>query len=306
VATTDAAMNLRQIKRALFGLLLIACAFVASIAKDFLVPVIFAFFIALTFRPTIRNLTRRNIPAWAGATVFMSAVVAASIGFVLLLTGPIAEWVANGPQYVAAITAKLEVVRSSLLTLFRISETLAGGAAPTGSTQVPEVQIRDNNVFNYLTTATGYSVGLFAEIALTLVTAAFLMASGDMFYEKLIRVMPTLSDKKQALSIVYEIEHEVSGYLLASTVVNAVLGLVVAAGFYALGMPTPYMWGVLAFALNYVPYLGAVTGIASAALVSLVTFDTLGAALLPPLFYMLANTLGTRSARHGSWATGCK
>ena len=87
------------------------------------------------------------------------------------------------------------------------------------------------------------------------------MASGDLFYEKLVRVLPTLTDRKRALHIVYDIETEVSTYVLTLTAINAGLGIAVAVTFHALGMPAPYLWGLLTFFLNFIPYVGAVTGV---------------------------------------------
>jgi predicted PurR-regulated permease PerM len=59
--------------------------------------------------------------------------------------------------------------------------------------------------------------------------------------------------------------------------------------FYALGMPTPYLWGVMAFALNFIPYVGAVGGISVAAFMAVVTFDSLAYAALAPLSYAVIN-----------------
>ncbi len=90
---------------------------------------------------------------------------------------------------------------------------------------------QESSPFSYLSLlapVTGYSIGVVASIILSLVMSAFLMARGDLFYEKLVRVMPTLSDKKKALRIgVYDIEHEISSYLLSVAAINAVLGLAI-------------------------------------------------------------------------------
>jgi predicted PurR-regulated permease PerM len=91
-----------------------------------------------------------------------------------------------------------------------------------------------------------------------------------------------LSTRKRALRIVYELETEVSTYLLTLTAINAVLGLAVALTFHALGMPSPYLWGLLTFFFNFIPYVGALTGVALSGFMAIVTFDSLGYALLIP------------------------
>jgi predicted PurR-regulated permease PerM len=54
----------------------------------------------------------------------------------------------------------------------------------------------------------------------------------------------------------------------------------VGVAFWAMEMPSPFVFGVIAFLFNFVPYLGALAGIAVAMAVALVSFDWLGWPLL--------------------------
>ena len=120
----------------------------------------------------------------------------------------------------------------------------------------------------------------------------FLLASGTMFYEKMIGVLPTFSDKKRALTIAYDVEREVSHYLLTITMINMGFGLFIAVAMSIIGMPNPVLWGVAGAALlNFVPYIGAVAGIVMVGLVSLISFDAISYAVIPPLIYTLAAVL---------------
>ena len=100
------------------------------------------------------------------------------------------------------------------------------------------------------------------------------------------RVLPSLSDKKTALRIVYDVEREVSAYILTITMINAGLGIAVAAAFYLLGMPTALLWALVAFVLNFIPYVGPGAGVALSGLFAIVAFDSLGFALLVPAAYI--------------------
>ena len=73
--------------------------------------------------------------------------------------------------------------------------------------------------------------------------------------------MPTLSDKKRAVSIAHDIESHVSRYLLTITPINICLGTAVGTAIGLLGLHNPIMWGVMVAVLNFIPYLGALTGI---------------------------------------------
>lgn len=124
-----------------------------------------------------------------------------------------------------------------------------------------------------------------------LILVLFLLASGDMLYEKIIRVLPTLSDKKKALRIVHDIEASVSRYLLTVALINVGLGSAIGLLLWWIGMPNPFLWGIGAAILNFLPYLGAFTGIILTGLVAFVTFDTLAHAALAPLLYLACATI---------------
>jgi predicted PurR-regulated permease PerM len=132
---------------------------------------------------------------------------------------------------------------------------------------------------------------ILAQVALTLVLLLFLLASGDMFYEKLVKALPTLSDKKRGLRIARGVEREVSRYLFTISIINMGLGVAVALAMFAIGMPNPILWGVAAAILNFIPYLGALIGAVLVAAVGLYSFDTIGMALMAPGLYLVCTTL---------------
>lgn len=275
----------------LFGVFLVCIGLFIDYAQDFLLPVVLGTFIAMTFRPAIRALARRNIPEWLAATGFISTMTVSGVALALVIAGPIADFVQNAPSYAQTFGARLREFQGSIKSLLRFAEDIQAASQSNGSAAAQEVVIREGPPIAYLGQITGYSAGVIATIVFTLVFAAFLMASGDLFYAKMVRVLPTLKDKKLALGIVSDVEREVSSYLLTVTVINIFLGTVVALSFHLLGMPTPYLWGVVAFALNFIPYVGAIVGISLAAFMAIVTFDSLSFAVLVPLSYALLNGL---------------
>ena len=126
----------------------------------------------------------------------------------------------------------------------------------------------------------------------TLVLLYLLLASGDLFLQKLVRVMPTLGDKKRAVEISHEIQQNISNYLVSVTLINLGLGVVVSVGLWCMGIPNPAMWGIFVAVLNFVPYFGPVCGIILLAAVGLLTFESsLWHALLPPAWYLLLHLL---------------
>jgi predicted PurR-regulated permease PerM len=165
------------------------------------------------------------------------------------------------------------------------SDQVAKMAESVSSSQVQSVVVQQPGI---LSKAADNLVGGLSIAAITFVLLLFLLASGTLFYEKMIGVLPTLSDKKRALTIAYDVEREVSHYLLSITVINIGFGIVVATSMMLTGMPNPVLWGVAASLLNFIPYIGALAGIGMVGLVALISFDSVGYALLPPLIYLAA------------------
>jgi predicted PurR-regulated permease PerM len=112
-----------------------------------------------------------------------------------------------------------------------------------------------------------------------------------LFLQKLVRVMPTLRDKKSAVEISHEIQQNISQYLFTVSLINIGLGALVSGGLYLMGVPNAAMWGMLVAVLNFVPYFGPVAGIILLATVGFLTFDSLWSGLLPAGWYLLLHLL---------------
>ncbi|MBC8035750.1 MAG: AI-2E family transporter [Rhizobiales bacterium] len=272
-------------RTALIGIFILAIIAAVYLARDFLIPVVLAFLIALTFRPAVRKLAYYNVPPWAAATGFASILVLIALVAAYTASGPISGWIADAPEIQRIFLEKIRTVRSWFTGFVHLSEQIQDAATPSNGAEVQEVVIKDSGLSALLAMAAGYPANFVITLSAALVIAIFLMASGDLFYEKLVRVLPTLTDKKTALRIVYDVEREVSSYLLATTAINLGVAVAVAISFQLLGMPTPYLWALLAFVLNFIPYIGPVAGMALSGLASIVIFDSLGYALLAPLAY---------------------
>ena len=266
----DRATVLRTIRVAAVGLFLIALVGLVYFARDFLLPVLLAFLFALTLSPIVRYLQKRGIaPALTALVLVLSIVSAFSVG-AYLLTDPVAEWVERAPQIGQRVQQKLATFRKPVEAVVKASEqveTITNGASsPTVQKVVVQqpglLSIAANNVVSVVSTA-----------GVTFVLLLFLLASGTMFYEKMIGILPTFRDKKRALTIAYDVEKEVSQYLLTITFVNIVFGIYIGVAMALVGMPNPVLWGVAATLLNYIPYIGALAGIAMVSVVALISFE---------------------------------
>jgi predicted PurR-regulated permease PerM len=136
------------------------------------------------------------------------------------------------------------------------------------------------------------SAGSFlAATVVTFVLAFFLLSAGDVLINNVLRILPSMREKRNAVELVRNVEQGISSYLFTVTCINVALGVVQGVAMWLLGMPNPALWGAMCCVLNYIPYLGALLGTIVVFLVAVLTFDTLAYAALVPATYFAITAL---------------
>ena len=258
-------------------------------ARPVVLPVFLACAAGMTLKPLIRWLACCHIPPAVSAAGILGLLMAVvSVGF-FQLGRPAVRWMNDAPQHLTELRQR---VQTNFPRLARFS--LAAAAMHNlGATEeekkekqekTPTVEINSSRGAGPILDWTGT---LLAGIGETLVLLYLLLASGDLFLQKLVHVTPTLSDKKRAVKISHQIQQNICNYLLSVSLINIGLGLVASAGLYFMGLPNAAMWGMLVAVLNFVPYFGPVVGVLLMAVAGLLAFDTLWLGILPSGWYLL-------------------
>ena len=282
------ASDTRLMRSLLIGIFIFMAVYALYFAREFFMPIVLAFLLALTLTPIVRFLRKHGVPEAVSATllVVFSVLGLAAAGY--FLSGPIAELIDDAPSIGRRVGDRLAELRRPIERMAEMSEQVE---QVTETAQEPGVQKVVMAQPGILSQAAGNLLSAGTTAAITFVLSLFLLASGTMFYEKIIQSFPRLSEKKRALRVVYDVEREISRYLLTIMLINAALGAVVALGLWAIGMPNPLLWGVTAALLNFLPYVGALVTILLVAAIAVITFDSLSYALLPPAFVFLCNVV---------------
>jgi predicted PurR-regulated permease PerM len=258
-------------------------------ARPVLLPIALAGIAAITLKPLIRWLSFCRIPpALSAAVVLFFLVSTIGIGF-FQLGHPASAWMNEAPQHMTELRQR---VQKMFPRAARFSQAAAAvnslGATDEEQKKGPTVEVKDSRGTHSVLNWTGTFL---AGVGETLVLLYLLLASGDLFLQKLVHVMPTFHDKKRAVEISHEIQQNISNYLFSVSLINVGMGLVVGGGLYFMGVPNAAMWGMVVTVLNFVPYFGPVAGVIVLATVGLLTFDTLWNGLLPPAWYLLLHFL---------------
>lgn len=267
---------------------LIAIFFTLYFARTFFVPVVIALFIALTLGPVVQALRYFRIPGALSAALLIALSGLGIFAGVLTLAAPFADLVDDAPQIAAQLQDRLQTLRDPVESINEVGEQVEKIAESQDDSGASEVVVKQPGL---ITRAADDLIAAFATFVLVLVLSFFLLVSRDLFFGKAVRIFPRLSDKKKVLSLIKEIETDVSRYLLTVAIINVCLGLIIGLGFLLLDMPTPHLWIVLAALLNFLPYVGAMIGILMSFGVAAITFDTLSLALLPAGFYLLLTVI---------------
>lgn len=272
---------------ALTGLLVLAVFYTLYFAQAFLLPVVLAVLLKFLLTPLVEGLKRLRVPEWAGAGLVVLALLGCLAGSLYLLLDPALDWLDRAPASLERVADKLEGLRGPVEQVNRATEEVERLTTRSGEPGTRTVQVESQSLSG---TLLGHAQAIVAGIAVMLALLYFLLASGDLFLRKLIRVLPTFDDKKRAVDIARALQSDVSVYLSTITLINIGLGVAVGAAMHLLGMPNPMLWGMMATVLNFIPYLGAVVGIAVMAIVALLTFDTPAQVVLPPLAYFVVTS----------------
>lgn len=272
------------------GLFVLAAVYAIYVAKFFLLPLLLALLLVFALRPVVRVLTnyakvREPLAAALVLGVLISLIATAAI----TLKQPATEWIDRAPVTVKVLESKLAKVKRSIEGFRRASQKfdelaqLGPAPAPKGTVALQPASLMSRVMAEAQT--------LIVMVVSVVVLSFFLLASGDLFLKKTVKVIPGLREKIKAVEVARAVEHEVGRYLVTLTAINVGLGLSVVALTALTGMPNPVLWGVLVTLLNYIPYVGPFMSLGVLSLVALLTFDTLAQAMVVPISFAVITLL---------------
>jgi len=263
----------------LFAFGVLAALYVAS---SVILPVVLAFVLNLLLQPAVRLLGRLHLPRAVGALLSILLVIAALVGFVAALSVPAANWAERLPEGIPRLEAHLQVMKGPLQALQKVVQQAEQAAdAPPGRGSIVSVR-RDLGITGALFAGTRSVLdGLFT----TVLVLYFLLVAGNIFLRRLVEILPTFTNKRQAVDISQQIQEDISAYLVTITAMNAAVGVTTALAMYLCGLGDPLLWGTAAFLLNYIPIIGPLFGVCIFALVGMLSFESIWWALLPPVLY---------------------
>ncbi len=251
------------------------------LAREILVPVVLALFLALTVHPLVAWLERRKVPrsVAAAAGTVLAALVVAIVVFVLY--DRITAFWKEAPTYESKLRAAWYSVSSKLTHLQRQGEELV--KAPPGG-----VKVQDSVPWGALILGTAQSaVGLLAQATVTIFTLYFVLAEGPRFRQKVMSMIDGGAPaRSRALAAIAEVHRDVEQYMVNRVLLNGALGLVTWIIYAVYGLQHAAVWGLTTALLHFVPYVGPAVGLVLPTAMALLQYGTLKDVLLVGGIYL--------------------
>jgi len=250
-------------------------------ARTLVAPIVAAAIISITFGPLEAYATRYRIPPSMFALICISVVFLAINVGLILLGSMLADWSARAPEIGKALAAKAYVFERPIAAWHQLQvwlATMLGTPAEPAKFELPMKDIIAR-VVEFLTPALGELVVFFGSLF-------FFLLSRNSQRQYLVLMFEGKRPRLRALRILNEIELSLNHYVAIVSAVNLGVGLVTVAITYAAGLPNPLLWGVVAFGLNYIPYIGPAIVAVILLVLGIIALPTLPAALIAPALFV--------------------
>jgi predicted PurR-regulated permease PerM len=262
--------------------LLLSCA-ALELGRAILLPVVSGIVIGLMLGPLSGLASRYRIPQWLSATLLVAAFVGLLSLAITLLSAPVVEWIGKAPDVGHAISEKLRVFDRPIAALRDVRNALL----PKGGSEGFQIDLGPSLVAPALTVATP-AVG---ELVVFFGTLFFFLLGRNELRRYLVQVFQDRDARLRSLRILNDLERELTSYLSVVSLINIVVGCGTALIAYFAGLPNILVWAVLAFILNYIPYLGPLVMNLVLFGVGVFTFPHVSEALVAPACFLALTTL---------------
>ena len=289
----------RPAETALVVLAILAVIAAAKIAEAFLVPVIVGILLSYSLKPLVAALERLHIHRAIGSAIVLTLLGGVIAGGVMLLRDDANAALAELPNAARKVRmaaresaqkpeGPMGHVRAAAEELNRAAtEAASGGKATAPAPAVPQ----PTQIQRWISEQSSKALDVVIDIGIAGLLAYFLLAVGDAFRRKLVRVAgPTLTARRITVEILDEIDAQVQRYLLTMLIINTLIGVATWGILAAFGMEHAALWGVTAAVLHIVPYAGSALTIVATGFAAFVQFEEVSRALIVALCVGVAAT----------------
>ncbi|WP_119420374.1 AI-2E family transporter [Desertibaculum subflavum] len=286
VGQADVTRPYSLLRVAIFAVAVVAVGAALQATEPVAVPIVAALITALMLGPIADGLGRAGVPpaALAGGLVVLLAAILALLA--TLMSGPISDWIERAPEIGATLRQRLDFIIEPLQAAERIQaivKSILGSATGALSVEVAEPGLGPS-----LVVAVSPAIG---QLLVFFGALLFLLIGRERLRREVVMVLHGRKRRLAALRMATRVQHDLGVYFGTIAVINFGLGVVVALAMLAIGMPNPLVWGILAFGLNFIPYIGAAVMAGLISIGGLVSYESALWGLAPLAIYLVATSI---------------
>lgn len=261
---------------AILGFLMIAALYLGQVV---LVPLALAVILSFVLAPPVRLLRRLGIANAPAVFVVVGLAFTAIFGVGALITQQVGSLAAELPRYQLILKDKVKMIKSAAEgsggAIERASETLKDlqnelekpdrnsgtielpSDAASSNRPIPvEVHAPQPTSLDQLQSIIGVILAPLATAGLVVLFVIFLLLQREDVRDRAIRLLGS-NDFEKSTTAMDDAGHRLSQYFLTLTVINTAYGVVIGCVLWAIGIPSPILWGALAMLMRFVPFIGS-------------------------------------------------
>ncbi len=240
--------------------------------RELFIPLVLAVLLGFVLAPLVRGLRGLHVPRPPAVLLAVGLAFALILGLGGVLGRQVSLLAENLPSYQTTVQAKLAGLRAAGGWVDRISGALAEmrhSAAPTappaetasraeGPRPLPvELHSPEPNALQTLQALLAPLLGPLATLAMVLILVVFILLYREDLRDRLLRLAGA-RDLHRTMAAMDDAAYRLSRYFLAQTGLNAGFGAFIAVCLWFIGVPNPLLWGVVAGASRFIPFIGSV------------------------------------------------
>jgi predicted PurR-regulated permease PerM len=252
-------------------------------ARTLLLPIVAAALVSLALGPLSGKVGRWGFPPMLFAFLVVVALLVVINFSIIQASAVLIATIDKAPEMVSSLQDKLRMLIAPFQALRDLQHAVGSNneAAAGLTVNVPAIA---QSIITFLTPTLG-------ELVVFLVALYFLLIGRLEARRTLVFLFQDRGARLRTLRILNNIEHDLTKYVTTVAAINFGVALILVGITFAVGLPRPFVWGACAFAVEFVPYVGATIMLAALSVVGLAVFDSFGHAAIAPLLFIIADTL---------------
>jgi len=269
-----------------------AMVLILRYAQAVIVPIILAVLIGYALDPLVTKLCALHIPRPIASFLVILAVLIGLGGGAYQLRGHAAAVLESLPDTAKKVRFivqdafdhsegpnALDKLKETATEIQKTADAASGPVPAKAGVARVEVEQPRLHVADYLWSGSLGIAELISQVGVIVFLVFFLLASGDLYKRKLVRIVGgNFAQKRITVEALHEIDRQIERFLVVQIVTSVIVAVTTWIGLAVIGVSQPLIWGIVAGVLNFIPYFGALVAAAALGLVAFVQFGTLAPA----------------------------